>query len=92
MSDTMRLTNDAIRAALSLPDELRAPADLAAGIHAAVAATPQRRSSWPGWRPTRSQLLVLRTATVIALLGLATVAALLLVGRSEEHTSELQSL
>ena len=81
MSETTRLTDDAIRVALSLPSDLRVPADLADGIRAAVAATPQRRASWLGWRPTRRQRLVLRMSIAIALLALAAAAALILVGR-----------
>jgi serine/threonine-protein kinase len=80
MSETMRLTDDAIRAALSLPSDLGAPADLADGIRAAVAATPQRRATWLGWRPTRRQRIVLRMSIALALLALAVAAALLLVG------------
>ena len=80
MSETMRLSDDAIRAALSLPADLRAPADLGHDIRTAVAKTPQRRSHWLGWRPSRRQRLVLQLAVAIALLAVAAGAALLLVG------------
>ena len=80
MSGSMRLTDDAIRTALSLPADLRAPADLVDGIMTAVAAAPQRRSSWLGWRPSRRRRLVLQMAVAIGLLALAASAALLLIG------------
>jgi outer membrane protein assembly factor BamB len=80
MSEIVRLTDDAIRAALSLPSDLRAPNDLADGIMVAVAATPQRGASWLGWRPTRRQRFILRMSLVIALLALAATAVLLLIG------------
>ena len=76
---SMRLTDDAIRAALTLPAAVRAPAGLAEQVHAAVAATPQRRRSILGWAPSRPQRLVLRLLLVgLALLALG--AILLFVG------------
>jgi outer membrane protein assembly factor BamB len=84
MSESRRLTDEAIRAALSLPSDLRAPTDLAEEIQRAVAATPQRRSSWLGWRPSGRQRVVLRMAVAVALLALAAAAVLLLVGGRHE--------
>ena len=80
MSESMRLTDDAIRAALSLPAELRAPAELLDDIRTTVAGTQQRRPSWIGWPGSPRQLLVLRVAIALALLALAAAAALLFVG------------
>jgi outer membrane protein assembly factor BamB len=88
MSGTMRLTDDAIRAALTPAVEVRAPAGLAEGIRAAIDTTPQRRSGLIGWAPSRRTRLVLQLVAVgLVLLGL--LGVLLLAGsrRSAPPTS-----
>lgn len=53
MSTTMRLPDDAIRAALAPDPDLRAPAGLADAIRVAIDTVPQRRPGILGWTPTR---------------------------------------
>ncbi len=89
MSNSMHLTDDAIRAALTPAAGVRVPSDLAAGIHAAIASTPQLG------RPAFDTRLALPTAPlvrvgVVALLVLALLGALLLVG-SRRHDPFQQS-
>jgi hypothetical protein len=88
MSETMRLTDDAIRAALTPAAEVRAPAGLAAGIRAVIDTTPQRRARRIGWAPSRRTRLVLQFA-IVGLLLLAMLGAILLVG---SHRSDRTSL
>ncbi len=88
MSEMMRLTDDAIRAALTPAAEVRAPAGLAAGIRAVIDTTPQRRARRIGWAPSRRTRLVLQFA-VVGLLLLAMLGAILLVG---SHRSDPTSL
>lgn len=79
MSETMRLTDDAIRAALTLPPTLRAPSGLAEGISATVDETPQRGAGIFGWLSTavgrRAQQLVLVGLLLLTLLLLALLIA-----------------
>lgn len=86
MSTTMRLTDDAIRLALTPAIDVHAPAGLADGIHSAIGATPQRRRSILGWAPSRRTRVVLRLA-VVGLLVLALVGLLLLVGSKRRPAS-----
>ena len=79
MSTTMRLTDDAIRAALTPDPELQAPAGLAAVIRDAIDTVPQRQPGIRGWRPTRRTRLVLQLV-VVGLLLLGAVGTLLLLG------------
>jgi len=79
MSIPMRLTDDAIRLALTPAPEIRAPAGLADGIRMAVAATPQRRRSILGFAPSPWTRIALRLA-LVGLLVFALVGLLLVVG------------
>jgi outer membrane protein assembly factor BamB len=79
MSGTMRLTDDAIRAALTPAAAVHAPAGLAAAIRAGTMSTPQRRPGMAGWAPTGGARLALRLA-VVGLLLLGAVAAVLIAG------------
>jgi len=79
MSGTMRLTDDAIRAALTPAADVRAPVGLASAIRVAIDATPQRRRGVIGWAPSRRTRLALQLVAVgLLLLGL--LAGVLLVG------------
>jgi outer membrane protein assembly factor BamB len=71
MSGTMRLTDDAIRAALTPAPTLHAPAGLADAIRASIDATPQRRAGILGrtWSP-RTRRLMEVAAVGLLLLGL----------------------
>lgn len=74
MSETMRLTDDAIRAALTLPQTVRAPSGLAEAISATVDETPQRGAGIFGWLSTPLG----RKAQQLALVGLLLLTMLLL--------------
>jgi outer membrane protein assembly factor BamB len=77
MKVTRPITDDAIRVALTLDADVRAPYDLSASIRAAIAATPQRRA-WP-WNVSPRLALAIRLAAV-ALLILALLWAIAFVG------------
>jgi outer membrane protein assembly factor BamB len=78
MSDTMRLTDELIRAALRPADDLRVPADLGDEIRASIDATDQRAAPLLALpRSPRSRLLV--QLVLIGLLVLAVVGASLLI-------------
>jgi outer membrane protein assembly factor BamB len=79
MSIPMRLTDDAIRLALTPAPDIQAPAGLADAIRVAVAATPQRRRSFLGFAPSRGTRIALRFA-LVGLLVFALVGLLLVVG------------
>ena len=79
MTSTLRLTDDAIRAALTPAAEIHAPASLAAGIRAGTESTPQRRRAIVAWASSRRTGLVLRLV-VVGLLLLGAVGAFLLAG------------
>jgi outer membrane protein assembly factor BamB len=76
---TMRLTDDAIRAALTPAVDVRAPAGLADEIQAAIETTPQRRRAILAWPASRRLSLVLQLV-LVGLLLLALVGVLLLAG------------
>ena len=79
MSTTMRLTDDAIRLALTPASDVHAPTGLADQVRLAVAVVPQRRRSILGWTPSRRARLVLWRA-IVGLLVLAVGGLLLLAG------------
>ena len=79
MSTPMRLTDDAIRLALTAAPDIQAPAGLADAIRMAVAATPQRRRSILGLAPSPRTRIALRLA-LVGLLMFALVGLLLVVG------------
>lgn len=85
MSRTILLTDEAIRAALTVDADVRAPAGLADAIRAAIEATPQRGGPWSVPAIAPRIRFVLRLAALAALLVALIAAALLLVGapRSE---------
>jgi outer membrane protein assembly factor BamB len=91
MSTSMRLTDDAIRAALTPAAEVRAPAGLADGIRLAIDATPQRRRAIIRWTPSRETRLVLQLVAV-GLLLLALLGAILLVGSRRSTPPGLPSV
>ena len=86
MSTMVRLTDDAIRFALTPAPDVRAPAGLADGIRMAVAATPQRRRSFLGFVPSSRTRIALRLA-LVGLLVFALVGILLFVGSKHPPTS-----
>lgn len=86
MSTPMRLTDDAIRLALTPAPDIQAPAGLADGIRMAVAATSQRRRSVLGFAPSPRTRIALRLAFV-GLLVFALVGLLLFVGSKHAPTS-----
>jgi outer membrane protein assembly factor BamB len=61
------ITDDAIRVALTLDAEVRAPSDLLASIDAIIATAPQRRA-WL-WNPSRRFSLAIRLLAVALLLA-----------------------
>ncbi len=79
MSDTMRLTDDAIRLALTPAATVHAPAGLGDEIRAATDLTPQRSAGLFGRAASRRSRLVLQLA-LVGLLVLGLIGALLLVG------------
>jgi outer membrane protein assembly factor BamB len=79
MSTTMRLTDDAIRLALTPAPDVHAPTGLADQVRSAVAVVPQRRRSILGWSPSRRARLVLWLA-IVGLFVLAVGGLLLLAG------------
>jgi len=85
MSIPMRLTDDAIRLALTPAPDIQAPAGLADGIRMAVAATPQRRRSILGLAPSPRTRIALRLA-LVGLLIVALVGLLLFVGSKRPPT------
>lgn len=86
MSQQMRLTDAAIRDALALPADLRAPTGLAESIRAATATVPQRRRPVLPRAASPRVRLALRLALVVGLLVLAAVAALLFAGSRQTTT------
>lgn len=79
MNTTFRLTDGAIRAALTPATDVHVPAGLADEIRVAVEASPQRGARARWWPSSRRTALVLQLA-VVALLLLALIAALALIG------------
>lgn len=79
MSTTMRLTDHAIRTALTPAAEVHAPAGLADGIRTAIGPLPQRRAGIFGGGLSGQNRLVLRLV-VVGLLVLGLLAALSFVG------------
>jgi outer membrane protein assembly factor BamB len=72
-----RLTDDAIREALTLGPDVRAPFDLGGAIRTTIDATPQRRAR--PWGGSGRSTLAFRFV-VVGLLVLALIAAILLIG------------
>lgn len=79
MSRTTFLTDEAIRFALTVDADVRAPAGLAEAIRTSIDETPQRRAPWPTVAFAPRARLALRLLVMMALL-LVLIAALLLVG------------
>jgi outer membrane protein assembly factor BamB len=75
----MRLTDAAIRSALTPADDVQAPAGLALQIRELIETTPQRAAR-PGWWPRSRRTTLFLQLAVVGLLLLALVAGLLLVG------------
>ena len=90
MSRRILLTDDAIRAALSVDPDVRAPADLSPAIRARIEVSPRRREPWPTvWVSPRSRF-ILRLALITALL-LALLGALLLIGALPPEPSSVST-
>src|SRR6478735_7816624 len=81
---TFRLSEDAIRTALTPGPEVSAPQGLADDIRLAIRPVSQRHPGVLAWRPSRQARLVLRVALAAALL-LLLAAALWLVGTSRDQ-------
>ena len=79
MSGRTILTDDAIRTALSVDTDVRAPAGLSAAIRDRVEVTPQRRQPWSTAMRSPSSRVVLRLALMAGLL-LVLLGTLLLIG------------
>ena len=79
MKTPMRLPDDAIRAALTPPSDVHAPAGLADDIRLAITTVPQRSAGF-AWRPSRRAWPLLRIALAVAFLLL--LAAMLWVAGS----------
>lgn len=87
--NTMRLTDNTIRAALEIDPEISAPFDLSSDIRAAIETTPQRRAPW--WvRSRRGRLVAL--GLVLALLVLALAATIIVVGSMTSRPGPLSSI
>lgn len=86
MSRNIHLADDAIRSALTVDAEVRAPAGLAAAIRARTDATPQVGSPWHLMPVSPRTRVALRLGVTVALL-----AALLIVGAQREQSAAIST-
>jgi outer membrane protein assembly factor BamB len=89
MSGMMRLTDDAIRTALTPAADVLPPAGLADAIRDSVDLTPQRQAGVLGWSPSPRAGLVLQLAGVALLLLGLLLGALLVGSRPTQPSSVL---